>query len=82
MVIQFDARIDPAPALRLVAVLPVEEAVEAVANAAMELAHRRAMREPHPRSGPQPRCSACCKFVRSTKVPCVCGYMPGQGYAA
>lgn len=80
--IRLDPRIDAAPGRRLAAVLPVEEAEEAVEIAAMDLAARRAMREPHPRSGPQPRCSACCKFKANAKAPCVCGFAPGQGYAA
>lgn len=80
--IRLDPRIDPAPARRLALVLPVEEAEQAVEEAAMDLAHRRAMREPRPRSGPQPRCSACCKFKSNAKAPCVCGYAPGRGYAA
>lgn len=79
--IHLDPRIDVERASRP-ALLPVPEAEEAVEQAAMELAHRRAMREPRRRSGPQPRCSACCRFKSSAKDVCVCGFAPGQGYAA
>jgi hypothetical protein len=82
VVIRLDSRIDPTPGRQLAAVLSVDEAVQAVEIAAMDLAARRAMREPHPRSGPQPRCSACCKFKSNAKAPCPCGFVPGQGYAA
>lgn len=80
--IELDPRIDVRPARHLALALPVEEAEQAVEEAAMGLVHRRAMREPRPRSGPQPRCSACCKFKSNAKAPCACGYVPGQGYAA
>ena len=81
MVTALDPRLD-VPAARALLALPVEIAERSVEEAAMALAHRRAMREPRLRSGPQPRCSACCRFVRTTKAPCsACGYQPGQGYA-
>lgn len=78
---KLDPRIDVRHARALVA-LPVAEAEDAVERAAVDLAQRRAMREPHPRSGPQPRCLACCRFKANAKAPCVCGFVPGQGYAA
>lgn len=77
-----DPRIDARPGRRFLRAVPVERCVEAVEQAAMGLAHRTAVREARPRSGPQPRCSACCRFKSSVKAPCVCGYVPGQGYAA
>jgi len=80
-VIGLDAKLDVAAARALVT-LPVQEAEQAVENAAMDLAYRRAMRERRGRSGPQPRCSACCRFKSNEKVPCVCGFAPGQGYGA
>lgn len=64
-------------------VLSPRAAEESVEIAAMDLAARRAAREPHPRSGPQPRCEACCCFKTQRHAPCGhCGYVPGQGYAA
>lgn len=77
-----DPRIDLAPARALLELVPADECTQAVEDAAMALEHRRAMREPRPRSGPQARCSACCRFKSNPSAECGCGYWPGQGYAA
>ncbi len=72
-----------ARARRHLRVLSPAAAVESVEIAALSLAARRAAREPRPRSGPQPRCPACCCFVSQAGQQCgSCGYWPGQGYAA
>lgn len=64
-------------------VLSPRAAVESVEIAALDLLARCAAREPHPRSGPQPRCEACSCFKGQAHAPCGhCGYTPGQGYAA
>lgn len=75
-----DHGLDVARARRHLRALPLDAAVESVETAAMDLHARRVAREPRPRSGPPPRCAACCRFVGGN--PCVCGFRPGQGYAA
>ncbi len=83
MVIRLDPGMDVETARALLELGRAEvDAEAAVEEAAMDLAHRRLMREPRPRSGPQPRCPACCRFKSSAKDECSCGYWPGQGYAA
>lgn len=72
----------PAPIVPVTLTLPDAVADESIVEAWKAQEVRRIAREPHPRSGPQPRCVACCRFKGQEHAPCPCGFTPGQGYAA
>ncbi len=76
--VTLDARINRHRAVRLLP--PVRDAERRVEHEARALQHRRELRLPRPRSGPQPRCRGCNRFVGAGG--CSCGWnQNGPGYS-